>query len=143
MWRRNTAAGERIMMISPFAPPPTPGFWLDRRRHVHRTAAGMVSRRLSAQAHGPKHDVRKNKTQSRRRTTGGSLLLFLSLFLQRGHTHLSPTAAKLKVPSAGVESPTTRRTKEDTSTHRKHYNNDSSMYSAEWMWRQKQLPTRR
>lgn len=38
------------------------GIWLDRRRHVRRTAAEMVSGQLSAQTHAPEHDVRKNKT---------------------------------------------------------------------------------
>lgn len=103
------------------------GIWLDRRRHVRRTAAGTVSRRLSAQTHAPEHDVRKENE-----TTGTHAVklednrwhfvaVFVSssffLFFSKAPLCSSPTAAEQCRPP-GAESLTTRRTKEESSTHR-------------------------
>lgn len=66
---------------------------------------------------------------------------FVFLFFSKGPLSLVSHCC-CKVASARVESLTTQHTKEEAVHPPKRTKNGTNMDSAEWTWRQKQLPTR-
>lgn len=118
------------MMISPSAPPPTPG----SGRTVGDTSAGRRRRWCHAGSRPehmlPEHDVRKNKA-ARTRAGGQQVAVcccFCHFFYPKGAA--STRFPLEQVPSASVDSLTTRRTMGETSTHPKHDRNGSDADSA-------------